>query len=635
MWSPNKSEKAAVPEGLRPIVKDRFQKEVLQTCCSKFKGYMVLIVDDFSTPIISSCVGMYNLMESRVSLVENLKKKRAPYRQSAAIYFLSPTHDSVDNLIADWTPSKTRKQPLYADTVFLYFTSILSDDLLKKIKVCKPLVKRLKALNELNIDFITNEIRAFHLDMSSSFASLFQFDGRAEVAIADKLVTLCASLHEYPHIRYKASSQLCSSLASIFNRKLTDYIGKNERWWYHGDSAHIDRGRATLLLLSRADDCLSPLMHEFTYQAMVVDLLDVEKDKITYTAQATGTTANDGSAIDTISKDALLNDDDELWVELRGKHIADVVQILSNRIREIVNSDTGVALSSKGDQTNALTINQLSNALKTLPEYREVMSKLTQHMNMAHRCMDIFNRQNLMELSELEQTLSTGKTEDGKTPKLSNLVSQVEISLKGMIDPLMRFRLLAIFVVSQRGLKPSDQNLLMSAARLNPSHAKALNNLKLLGIPTVKAMNSGSRISNRSKRLVSNYNESDSEYASSRFACELKAILEEMQDNKLSLEEFPSILPMPYQSVNSTGADANRMSTSVRSSGSRFNTRSSTIDAGTKVSGARQIIFVAGGACYSELRCARDLTNKGGLETILGCTHFVNPKQFISDLSSL
>lgn len=37
-----------------------------------------------------------------------------------------------------------------------------------------------------------------------------------------------------------------------------------------------DGGRATLLLLDRADDPLSPLMHEFTYQCLVEDLLDIE-----------------------------------------------------------------------------------------------------------------------------------------------------------------------------------------------------------------------------------------------------------------------------------------------------------------------------------------------------------------------
>lgn len=645
-------------EGIRPIVMNRIQNEVLKSCSSKFPGYMILIVDKESTRIISSCVGMYNLMESRVTLVEDLTKKRAPYRQSAPIYFISPTSESVDRLIEDWTPSKRKgKEPLYADTIFLYFTKTLSDELLQRIKTCKPLIKRLKALGEVNIDFITNEIRAFHLDMKSSFAPLFQSlsapnDNQGSTStlidsIAEKLVTLCASLNEYPHIRYRASSKIATPLATAFHHKLTAYIGSNETWWYHGDAQHTDRGRATLLLLSRADDCLSPLLHEFTYQAMVYDLLEIDGEQITYSAQTAGATDPDGNAVETMDKDALLNDDDELWVELRGKHIADVIQILSGRIRDIVNSSTGVALSSKGSKAKALSLSQMSNALRALPEYREVMSKLTQHMNMAHRCMDIFNSDNLIELAELEQTLATGKTDEGVEPKVADMVEQVERALGEAGSVLTRFRLLAIFIISQEGMRPEDKDRLLIAARLDDLYTKALVNLELLGINLVKDMTQQGGFSLRKMRgkLISKYNnnDSESEYASSRFACELKGILNEMQENKLSFEEFPSVLPMPVQNIESSGhsSAAKSVRGSTDASRSRFSRRGaggagdSTTDGGAKLFGARQIVFLAGGACYSELRSARDLMEAGGPETMLGCTHMVNPKDFAEDLASL
>jgi len=610
---------------------------------------MVLIVDEASTRIISSCVGMYRLMESRINLVEDLTKKRAPYRQSAPIYFLTPTLDSVNRLIEDWTPSK-KKQPLYADTIFLYFTKTLPDDLLQKIKACKPLVKRLKVFNEVNIDFIASEVRAFHFDMEASFAPLYRKNPTPSEdtlsifsSITSKLVTLCASLNEYPHIRYRTSSPIASNLANHFHQKLTEYIGSNETWWYHGDAEHTERGRATLLLLSRADDCLSPLLHEFTYQAMVYDLLDVDHEKITYSAEMAGSVDPEGNAVDTIDKDALLNDDDELWVELRGKHIADVIQILSGRIREIVNSSTGVALSANGTKAKALSLSQMSNALRALPEYREVMSKLTQHMNMAHRCMDIFNAENLIDLSELEQTLATGKTEEGNDPRVADMVDQVESALGEAKNILARFRLLAIFIVSQDGLRPEDEERLMNAARLDPFYRKALQNLEILDIPMVKTVTGGNRMSlslrKNAMKLLSkgNTDDTESEYASSRFACELKGILTELQENKLSLDDFPSVLPMPVESLESSGYSS--MAKSVRTSGtnSRFRRRSteSTEMGGAKLFGARQIVFMAGGACYSELRTTRDLMEAGGPETMIGCTHLINPEQFVKDLASL
>ena len=445
-------------------------------------------MDKAATRTISSVIGMYDLMEQRISLVEDLSKKRAPFRDKAVIYLLAPTKDSVEKMIADWTPSEDLKEPLYGNGAFIYFLGALPDPLLARIKSCKALVKRVKGLGEINIDFLAKESSAFHLDMDSTFSVLFKRGGRpsrAEFVICDKLVTLCATLNEYPHIRYDASSPLSTSLAKIFHNKMNEFVGKNQNWWHHGDASHTDRGRSTLLLLDRTADCLSPLMHEFTYQAMVNDLLKVMDDKISYEAETVGTAAEeDGKA--TMTKDALLNENDEVWVELRGDHIADVIQQLSGRIRDIVNSNTAQVLKSKGNSAKALSLSQMANAMKALPEYREVMSKLSQHMHISHQCMDLFNKASLLNLSELEQTLATGKDENGRTPKVSELVDLVEEELKSSPDALTRLRLLGIFIVSQKGIRSRDKDRLLTAARLNPKAARTLQNLQKMGCPLIQ-----------------------------------------------------------------------------------------------------------------------------------------------------
>eukprot|EP00957_Ditylum_brightwellii_P211611 15366378-Ditylum_brightwellii.AAC.1 len=138
-------------------------------------------------------------------------------------------------------------------------------------------------------------------------------------------------------------------------------------------------------------------------------------DRITFLAWSAGTAAE--NEVETIAKDVLLNENDSLWVELGGTHTAKVIQILSNCIREIVNSGSGAALSKTGkDSGKALSLQQMANALKDLPEYHDVMSKLSQHMHISHQCIEIFNWQTLLDMSELEQTLATGKNDIGNAP---------------------------------------------------------------------------------------------------------------------------------------------------------------------------------------------------------------------------
>jgi syntaxin-binding protein 1 len=427
--------------------------------------------------VISAAVGMYDIMERKVTLVESLEKKRAPFPDMGVIYLLTPTADSISKCLADFGG----KTVPYGDSVFLYFLGRLSDRLLDQIKTCRPLLKRLKCLVEVNTDFLAVQERAFQLDMRNFFVELYtkRSKSSAEAAMAEKLVTVCATLNEYPHIRFRKSSAMAKSLASVFHLKMDAFVAQNPKWWYHGGPSKISpsqRERGVLLLMDRATDCLTPLMHDFTYQAMVRDLLPLEGNRITYQNES-----NDDPGR-TEAKDVLLDERDKLWVELRSKHIAQVIETLSNRIREIMNSSTGSSLTKKGGAGGNMSLSQMAAALKALPEYKEVMSKLSQHMHISHECMDIFRNQRLLDLSELEQTLATGKDDEGRTPKLADMLDRVEEELMRIKSKEGRLRLILITTISQGGLSSTDRKRLAKAAEMKRRDMRTLNALEILGL---------------------------------------------------------------------------------------------------------------------------------------------------------
>jgi hypothetical protein len=592
---------------------------------------------------------MYNLMEHHVSIVENLSMKRAPFRDQIVLYLVEPKEESVRGIIEDWTPSKGRKGPLYGDSVFLYFTGRVSDDLFGMIKGCKELVKRIKMFKEVNLDFLTKDAQAFHFDMKDKriYSELYLSRGESPLhdTMMSKLVTACATLNEYPHVRYPAKNPLCKSLAFLFQQKMNEFVGSNGEWWYNGDGEHPSTERATLLLMDRKDDCLSPLMHEFTYEAMVNDLLPIDDDRITYDSVNAGT-AREGEEA-TSKMDALLNDNDEVWVELRGKHIADVIQTLSTKIRDIVNSSSGSALNNSAKASGkALSINQMAKALKALPEYREIMSKLSQHMQIAHQCMDVFNAQGLLDLSELEQTLATGKTDEGRTPKLKQLLGQTVEEFRRQPDSFMRLRLLALVIVSQRGLSSeNDLRKLLNEANLSGKETAALQNLEKLGCPLVQqkiasAAKGGKLIGFLKSKGIESFGqaESESEYSSSRYVCLLKAVLQEATAGKLSIEDYPSVMPLPDAEAV-LGPSSSAGAVSVRKAGANSKWQKSSggnSGSGKKKSNrGRQLVFMVGGMCYSELRSAREVMEASGTEIIVGSTRFISPKDFLIDLNSL
>lgn len=442
---------------------------------AKNPSWKVLVVDEHAMHVISSAIGMYDIMERKVTVVESLGLKRAPFPDMDAIYILDPSPDSVDLLVDDFRRSK----PLYGKSVFLYFLGRLPDELFARIKGCKQLVKRVKTLSEINIDFLPKEQRAFSLDMRGPiFSSLYlRRDSQSiELSIASKLVTVCGTLNEYPHIRYPSNSPICRSLASHFKLKMDEFVQQNPSWWYHGGATRnqaATKNRATLLLLDRAQDCLSPLMHDFTYQPMVHDLLEMEGDRITY--------KNDKGT----KTDVLLDEKDSVWVELRGKHIAAVIETLSDRIKEIMNSSTGSTLNTKQGEGN-LSLSEMAAALKALPEYQEVMSKLSQHMHLSHQCMGTFTSKGLIDLAEIEQTLATGSDEDGRSPKIADVMDKVEEQLLRMKTLPEKLRLILVAVISTGGLRAQDRRRLVAAAELTAREMRMLESLEVLGLSLVR-----------------------------------------------------------------------------------------------------------------------------------------------------
>ena len=106
-----------------------------------------------------------------------------------------------------------------------------------------------------------------------------------------------------------------------------------------------------------------------------------------------------------------------------------------------------------------------------------------------------------------------------------------------------------------------------------------------------------------------------------------------MSEQKLSFEEYPSIYPMPDEgfaqmTISNTGVSSARMKSSKYS-------KAKGASSNGKKGGSRQIVFMAGGLCFSELRAVEELMDAGGPEIIIGGTSFITPGSFVKDIASI
>ena len=80
-------------------------------------------MDDAATRFISAALTMYDIMEKRVTLVEQLKKNRQPFSDMDVVYLASPTVESAKKICGDF---ESRAKAKYG-TVHIIFTESVCD----------------------------------------------------------------------------------------------------------------------------------------------------------------------------------------------------------------------------------------------------------------------------------------------------------------------------------------------------------------------------------------------------------------------------------------------------------------------------------------------------------------------------
>jgi syntaxin-binding protein 1 len=129
------------------------------------------------------------------------------------------------------------------------------------------------------------EQQVFTLEQPISIFSLFNPETKeihqAELSrMVKRLLCFLVSIEENPYVRYnypESNINLSERFAKMLQNEMDNY-GKLDSDF----EALKNKKRATLVILDRGVDMISPLIHEFTYQAMMNDILATEGGKYVY-----------------------------------------------------------------------------------------------------------------------------------------------------------------------------------------------------------------------------------------------------------------------------------------------------------------------------------------------------------------
>jgi len=327
-------------------------------------------------------------------------------------------------------------------------------------------------------------------------------------------------------------------------------------------------------------------------------------------------------------KEIILGESDPLWPTLRHMHIADTINWILDNFNQFVTENKASKLTKKGKVND---LKEMSEAMRAMPQYQEMIGKYSLHINLTNHCMSIFTEKNLGKIATLEQDMATGEDAEGKAVK--NLLSSLPpILTDSNVSVTDKLRLLMLYIVSQEGIKEADRKRLMDLAQISNEDEGCISNLRFLGVTLLK----GAKAKKVSEKKSSKKKQRDDAppYELSRYVPQLKVIAQDLIDNTLSADEFP------YIKEDGNANDVKDAKDDVKSlrkdkAQPKWANKDKRKSEKTSSAGAKVIIFVLGGATLSELRTVYELTKKNNREVILGTNSVITPKEFVENLHAL
>ncbi|TDL23876.1 Sec1-like protein [Rickenella mellea] len=628
--------------------------------------WKALVVDKHSKQILGSVLKSNDILDEKVTVIDDISTYREAQPQLEAMYLLMPTTRNVERIIAEYSNGKQQYKKAH-----LFFIDGLAEQLFNRI-INSPAEPFLACLTELYVNFWAIESQAFSIKSPSFFFSIFSPprspSASAVKAARDRLMeemqftskciaNLCITLGEFPYVRYYApthhtplgaltphASALPPPPPEGSGRWRTNLArGAQAREYEAAEQEHVSkvlafmvqgvldeykkanpdfpkpteppRPRGTLIITDRSMDMITPFVHEFTYQAMANDLLKIEDGtRYRYKFQS-----SQGEYEDMTST---LSDLDYVWTAVRHMHMRETIDKLMGDFNLFLQENAGF----KGE--GAASLNDMKDMLASLPQYQEQREKYSLHLNMAQECMDLFEQRKLTAVANIEQNCATGLTAEGKAPKqlveeMVPLLDSREVTNKDKV------RIIALYIQHRDGVPDEDRRRLYQHARLSMPEQDAVNGLVHMGCRISRGPGDKDR-----RKAIKHKHQSDEEYDLSRYKPLLQTVIDEQVAERLDQSVFPYVKDSPAKvqtSAHLRTATPPAGTTSLRSAKPSWHRAAKP---GSNVNDVRQrlIVFVAGGMTYSEMRTAYQRSVALNKDVYIGSTHVITPESFMDDL---
>ncbi|KOS16807.1 Vacuolar protein sorting-associated protein 45 [Escovopsis weberi] len=340
----------------------------------------ILLLDKETISIVSTAITQSSLLNHEIYLIDRLDNSaREKMRHLRCLCLVRPSPETIQTLIDEL------RDPKYGE-YYLYFTNVAKKSSLERLAEADDL-EVVKTVQEHFADYVVVNPDLFSLNIALPQRRIWagnpnSWNPDSLQRCAEGLVAVLLSLKKKPLIRYEKDSPLAKKLAT----EVRHLMAQDDQLF---DFRKVDTP-PILLVLDRREDPVTPLLTQWTYQAMVHHLLGIQNGRVDL-----GTVPDIRPELKEI---VLSQDQDPFFKKNMFLNFGD----LGGTIKDYVEQYQ----SKTKNNTNIESISDMKRFIEEYPEFRKLSGNVSKHVTLVSELSRRVATEHLLEVSELEQSLA-------------------------------------------------------------------------------------------------------------------------------------------------------------------------------------------------------------------------------------
>ncbi|XP_076221896.1 vacuolar protein sorting 45 isoform X2 [Nomia melanderi] len=323
------------------------------------------------------------------------------------IVFIRPTKENIELL------RNELRYPKYG-TYYIYFSNIIANADIKLLAESDE-QEVVKEVHEYYADYLAVSPHLFSLGITGCSQGLLWNPAHLQRTVLG-IISVLLSIKRCPYIRYQSSSEMAKRLAERVREALTK---ESNSFNFRQESSPV------LLILDRRDDPVTPLLNQWTYQAMVHELLTINNNRVNL------------SHVKGIAKElkevVLSAEHDEFYANNLYHNFGEIGQTIKELMDEFQKK---VKKHQKVE-----SIADMKTFLETYPLFKKLSGTVSKHVTVVGELSSLVERHHLLQVSELEQELSCQTDHSMQLQKIRELINNQQIREIDMTRLVMLYAL--------------------------------------------------------------------------------------------------------------------------------------------------------------------------------------------------